>query len=125
MRGEGQEMRGSIGLEGLELECRLGVPEEERHSLQTVFVDIEIWADLAGAIASDRIEEAIDYAFMAQDLRSFVKDREFHLIERLASELVDRLFAIFPALEVRLRLSKPLPLFRAIGSFVELRVQRG
>lgn len=80
-------MTDRIRIEGLEIETRIGVPDAERATPQTVSIDIEIAADLAAAGKSDDITDTIDYGRVTQEVASLVRAAEVHLLEHLAEQI--------------------------------------
>jgi dihydroneopterin aldolase len=98
-------------VEGIELEGPHGVYAEERIEGNRFRVDVEILADLSSAVASDQLEDTIDYASVAQCVTEIGRQRRYNLIESFAGAISDELIARFPRIEelvVRLcKLSPP------------------
>ena len=93
-----------VELRGLELYGYHGVLPEERERGQRFVYDVELEVGERGA--SDRIEEAVDYRLVAAAV-SEVNDRQFELLEALASTLADTLAERFEVEHVRVRVRKP------------------
>jgi dihydroneopterin aldolase len=101
-------MIGTTGLEGLRVDCVVGIYESERRMPQTVIVDIELDYDFAAAAASDAIADTIDYDDVARAVTELAQRRAFHLIETMAEEAAAMLMARLPLLRrVRLDIRKP------------------
>ena len=95
----------TVELAGLEVYGYHGVNEDERRDGQRFLYDLAL--DVGGAGLSDRIEEAVDYRDVAACVREVSEGRRFHLLEALASAVVDALLERFPAESARVRVRKP------------------
>ena len=73
-----------IFIDGLRLDCRIGVTDEERRLTQNVLVDVSLFLDLRRAAASGRIEDTTDYREAKRLFSRFVSEGEFRLLESLA-----------------------------------------
>lgn len=69
---------------GLRFGCRLGVTATERRRLQPVWLDIALYGDWRRAGLRDRLEDTVDYAALAAELRRELDGREFRLLEAVA-----------------------------------------
>ena len=94
-------------LRGFNLAVLIGVYEWERHAPQTVQLDIEIGLPAQRAAQSDDIQDTIDYAKVAEHIRAFIHEREFHLVETLAEQLAQLIFDHFSAIWVQISAAKP------------------
>jgi 7,8-dihydroneopterin aldolase/epimerase/oxygenase len=97
-----------IFIEGLRLDCRIGVTDEERRLAQKVLLDVSLYLDLRRPAASGRIEDTADYRETKRLISQFVSEGEFLLLESLA-EGVASLALERPGLErvvVRVRKEK-------------------
>lgn len=76
-----------IRIQGLKLETRVGVPEEERAHPQEVAVDVTLVpaTDLSGL--GDEIGKTIDYFQVAEAMKFVASDGKRRLIETLAEDL--------------------------------------
>jgi len=80
-----------ITIVDLEVHYCIGVTDEERAKPQRLLVTVEMNFDFTSAVMSDRIEKTVNYHTVAQELLNFGKDRNWKLLERLASNIADRL----------------------------------
>ena len=97
-----------IVIEGLEVDCIVGVRPLERRRKQLVRLDLSLFLDLALAGRTGRISETVDYARMADEVCALLRFREYLLIEVATEELVAMLFGVHPALQaLQIRLEKP------------------
>lgn len=96
-----------IFIEGLQLECLIGVYEHERQGTQPILLDLEMVVDTTASAISDSVTDTLDYAVLLEKLTEWVSASCFNLLEALADFLAKRLFAEFSPRGLRLRLSKP------------------
>lgn len=113
-----------IVIERLEFYGRCGVTEEERQKPQLIVVDLELDGAVESAAVSDRLNETIDYARVAERIVELSTSLTCHLLETLAEQLIGMLFAEFPADRVRIWIRKlHAPLAMVAGS-VGIRFER-
>jgi dihydroneopterin aldolase len=116
-------MVGTTGLQGLRVDCIVGIYEHERQTRQPVIVDVDLDYDFAAAAASDAIGDAIDYDGVARMVTELAQRRAFQLIETMADEAAAMLLAQLPSVrKVRLEIRKPDAVPAAACAFV--RVER-
>jgi dihydroneopterin aldolase len=84
-----------IFLNGLSVECIVGIWEWERQVKQTVVLDIEMATDIRKAAASDHIDDTIDYKKVSKRLLSFVGESQFQLVETLTERVAEILIKEF------------------------------
>lgn len=97
----------TIELLGLELQGFHGVLPEERRDGQRFLVDV--WLDPEGdaGASSDRIEDAVDYRGVVAIVQEISDGRAYHLLEALATALVEALLERLAVSRVRVRIRKP------------------
>ena len=116
-------MIGTTGLKSFQIDCIVGIYEQERQTPQTVVMDIDLDYDFAAAASSDAIGDAVDYDVVASGVTELVRRRAFQLIETMAEEAAAMLLARLPQVrKVRLEIRKPAAVPAAACSFV--RVER-
>jgi dihydroneopterin aldolase len=109
-----------IYIEALEVFSLIGVYDWERQQPQRLLVDIQLYADLSQAAQTDKVQDTLNYAQVAEYIRRFCHNNEYQLIEALASRLMDALLVEFPILQkIQLKLSKPDILANAKNVAVE------
>jgi dihydroneopterin aldolase len=114
-------MIGTTGLQGLRVNCIVGIYEHERQTTQAVIMDIDLDYDFAAAAASDAIAHAVDYDGVARDVTALAERRAFQLIETMAEETAALLLAQLPVVQrVRLEIRKPDAVPAAACAFVRL-----
>ena len=79
--------RDRIQVQGLRLETRVGVPEEERADPQEVAVDLVLVPVTALSGLGDEIGRTVDYYEVTQALAKVAGEGERKLIETLAEDL--------------------------------------
>ncbi len=82
-----------IALSGIRAYGRHGVSAVERAELQPFDVDLAIDIDLDAAGRSDDLADTLDYARLHDRLVTVVTATSYALLERLASELLETVFA--------------------------------
>ena len=117
-------MKGRIGFERHEIQCRIGVTAEERERTQPIFVDLKVEVDLTRAVESDDFVDAVDYAAMAQLCTEVATRKQYQLIEKYAGDVLRELLAHFNILEAWICVRKPNALPTAACSLVELSLKR-
>ncbi len=106
-----------IAIEGVEVECVVGVYPTERDRLQPLRVDLYMEVDTRAAGQHERLRASVDYAAVASQVTFLLKACRFGMLETAAHAL-SRLLLAPPALgerraqveALRLRLTKPLAL---------------
>lgn len=111
-----ERSEGLIRLDGIEARLHLGVPDEERATLQSITVDLELsLGSVHHAASTDRIEHTVSYAPLPDLVRATCSERPVRLLENLAQRIADAVLEETDARSVRVRLNKP-------GAARELRV---
>lgn len=85
-----------------------GVFAEEAKLGQRFFVDLELGADLSAPGTTDDLETGISYADIYDVVKAAFESRRMQLIEAVAQNIVDALFAEFAGVNwIIIRLRKP------------------
>jgi dihydroneopterin aldolase len=95
-----------ISIVDLEVYCRVGVPDAERAQPQRLLLTVELESDFSAAAKSDAIADTIDYFAVTQRLLKFGAGREWKLIEKLAADIADAIFAEFKPQSVSVEVKK-------------------
>ncbi len=80
-----------ISIVDLEVFYCVGVTDEERAKPQRLLLTVDINFDFSVAAVSDRIEKTIDYFQLAQELLKLGEGRSWKLLEKLVSNIADRI----------------------------------
>jgi 7,8-dihydroneopterin aldolase/epimerase/oxygenase len=84
---------------------RHGVHDDERERGQDFVFDVELEVGERGK--SDRLEDAVDYVAVARAVREVSDERQFALLEALASAVAGELERRFAPERIRVRVRKP------------------
>lgn len=94
-----------VELHGLEVFGHHGVDDAERREGQTFLFDV--WLEVGDGALADRIEDAVDYRWVAEAIREVSDGRTFHLLEALAAAAASAIVERYPIERVRVRVRKP------------------
>ena len=99
-----------LSLNDLSLLVHLGCSAKERSTLQevTLSVEMEFFKPPLGE-KTDQIEDTFCYGEICNTLKNFVKEKHFHLIEKMARECLSLLRKKYPLTLIRLTLHKKNP----------------
>ncbi len=95
-----------ILIQGLEIWCQVGVPDDEIAVPQKLLVDVTLVAPALFESLGDEISATIDYAEVCLRLEAFAKESPRRLIETLASDMVHLLLTEFGARSVTVQIRK-------------------
>ncbi len=84
----------------------IGVWEWEKQITQSIGIDLDMCADVAGAAVTDELEDALDYKAVAQRVREFAEGSRLQLVETLAEGIAGIVIDEFPVSWVRVRVNK-------------------
>jgi len=85
-----------ILIQGLAIECHVGVPDEERAHPQRLLVNVTLVPRVGFADVQDDLTNTADYDAAARRIASVAAERPRRLIETLAADLVEMLLREFP-----------------------------
>ena len=100
-------MNDKVIVEGLEIECIIGIFDWERVTRQKVSVDLVLECDISKAAKSDSIDDTIDYKSLSKAIAALVEPSQFMLIERMAEEIATLCLGRSGVRRVTVRVSKP------------------
>lgn len=112
----------SVYIKGLRAESVIGVYEWERHIRQPLVLDLEMASDITAAARTDALDDALDYAAIANRVIALVEASEFQLLETLADAVARMIMRDFGVPWLRLRVGKPGAVAAAddVGVILEL-----
>ena len=90
----------------LEVRYRVGVTDDERRSPQRLLLRVEMQHDFSSAIKSDSIAHTLDYFAVSQALLKFGEDKEWKLVEKLASDIAQMILSKFKPASVTIEVKK-------------------
>lgn len=96
-----------ISLVGIEERGRHGMLDHERQDGQLFLVDADIYLDLQGAGASDRIEDTVDYSQISALISRIITGPPCDLLEKVATQIAEETLELENVQAVRICLHKP------------------
>lgn len=109
-----------IELVSLRVDCIVGVSPHEREREQPLYIDLAFPASFQSAAASENLEDTINYAVVAECVRSFVQTGRFHLLEALLRRLAQHLAQTYQLPALRLSVRKPQAVAHSEGARLSL-----
>ncbi|MFQ3207245.1 MAG: dihydroneopterin aldolase [Glaciecola sp.] len=104
-----------VKIQGLTVHALIGVFDFERHVKQRLILDVDMFTDLSLAASTDDVKNTIDYGKVAQRLADIADGSSYFLLEALAKEMLDMIFAEFNPQKVTLTVNKPDILKEAVN----------
>ncbi|MDF1819253.1 MAG: dihydroneopterin aldolase [Immundisolibacteraceae bacterium] len=74
-------MNGEILIENLVVNCIIGILSHERATPQRLRLDVVLQTDFSASAASDRVEDTVNYAQIADELTQLAVEGQFWLVE--------------------------------------------
>ena len=110
-----------ILVQGIEIDCFLGVYEREQARQRPVVIEVELYVPHAAKISRrDTLSETVNYERVVEAVERVVSDRRFKLVETLCAELADDLARLPGLRALKVSVTKPQPLPRARAVRVEV-----
>ena len=82
-----------IAIVDLEVQYCVGVTDQERAKPQKLLLTIEMNLDFSAAAQTDRVEKTINYQRVVDDLLQLGEGRSWKLLEKLVSNVADRILS--------------------------------
>ena len=115
-----------INIKNLEIFANHGVYPEENAIGQKFVVSVSLFLDLRNAGVSDELEKSLDYNQVCYEIKAFVEDNTFSLIETVAEGLASMLLIENPAVQkVWLEVKKPWAPVALHLETVSVEIERG
>ena len=96
-----------IFLHGLKVDTIIGIWGWERKIRQTVVIDLDMFAEIDKAAATDSVDDTLDYKLVAKRIQQFVRESEVQLVETLAERIAEIVRHEFSVRWCRVRVNKP------------------
>ncbi len=109
-----------IFVEGLQVDCIIGILPFEREETQPLIIDLVLEHDLKPAASAHDLSLSIDYAALSERVAEYVIARRAFLLEELAFELCDLILKEFKPRRVTIRLKKPQAVKMAQAAGIEV-----
>ena len=108
-------------IEGLRVNAVIGIFEWERQIEQPVLIDLVMSVDTRAAAVSDDIQDAVNYALVAELVTDLTKSLKPQLLETLANKLAAMILNHFTTVQsVQVRVKKPLAVKGAQAVGIEI-----
>jgi 7,8-dihydroneopterin aldolase/epimerase/oxygenase len=107
--GNGPETSVDVELRGLSIYTHHGVSDSEQEVGQRLEFDISFDVPDCDAVLTDRLDDTIDYAQVADIVALAATERSYRTLERLANVIAQRLMERYGSESVRVRAAKPEP----------------
>ncbi len=112
-----------IFIEGLKIDCIIGIYDYEQQKEQPLVLDCKIYYDNHSAGLDDDYSKVIDYALVCQDIEHLLKSSRFALVETAGEEIAKLILNKYRAQRLELKINKPQALPQASG--VGIIISRG
>ncbi|MEZ0298124.1 MAG: dihydroneopterin aldolase [Candidatus Methylacidiphilales bacterium] len=100
-------MSDHIRIKGLEVFAHIGVPDEERATLQKLLVNLELYVEsFANAAANDDLSNTVDYSDVVLKVRALTLNHPRKLIEALAEDIAGFVLRTYPVRCVSVEVEK-------------------
>lgn len=96
-----------VFVEGLEVDCTIGIYDWEKEIKQKLILDIEMAHDNKIPGNSDKIEDALDYQEICDLLTTYLEKSSMELIERVAETVAEMIQGLFSVPWVKVTVRKP------------------
>jgi 7,8-dihydroneopterin aldolase/epimerase/oxygenase len=113
-----------IHLNGIRGYGYTGALPEEQVLGQWFEVELWLWLDLSRPIASDRLEDTLDYRDAIAKVRTLIESAKFTLLERLADAIIESLLELAQVQRVKIHLTKVAPPIPHFSGQVIVELQR-
>ena len=116
----------NITIQNLEVFANHGVYPEENVLGQKFIISAVLYTDTRKAGKSDALEHSTNYGEVCHFIKNMIEGHTFHLIERVAEHLAEKILLTFPLIEkLDLEIKKPwAPIGLPLDS-VSIRISRG
>jgi dihydroneopterin aldolase len=102
-----------------------GVSPQEREVGQKIQIDLDLYADLSAACASDQLQDTINYESVYTSVMEVVgAGKRYRLLETLGEEICDVILGHYPVQKVEIKLRKLNLPFPNNLSHIEIQLTR-
>ena len=95
-----------IVIRRLEVECRIGVPDEERAVPQKLWITVVMQPSQGFLGLQDKVQNTVDYHDVSLKISELAGKKPRHLIETLATDLAEMMLTTYPLKAVSLEIEK-------------------
>jgi len=117
--------QGKIRLKDIQFDCIVGVLPFERENEQPVILNLTLWLDFAQAARTEDLNESIDYAKLAEELKRFIRFSCFQLVETLVVKTAEFILEHYPKADaVEVSVVKPKAVPGCLGAEASVKIRR-
>jgi dihydroneopterin aldolase len=117
--------QGQIRLKDVQFDCIVGVLPFERENEQPVILNLTLWLDFAQAAKTEDLNESIDYAKLAEELKAFIRLSCFKLVETLVVKTAEYVLEHYPKADaVEVSIVKPKAVPGCLGAEASVKISR-
>ena len=109
-----------VFVNGLKVEAVIGVFDWERAITQPLLIDIALETDISRAAVSDDVSDALSYKEVCDDVSEWCIEIKAKLLEHLAGQISDKLFAKYACQKITLSIAKPTAIAQADAVGVQI-----
>ncbi|MGE6244884.1 dihydroneopterin aldolase [Psychrobacter proteolyticus] len=109
-----------VFIKGLKVEAVIGVFDWERAITQPLLIDIALETDISRAAVSDDVSDALSYKEVCDDVSEWCKQIQAKLLEHLAGQISDKIFAKYHCQKITLSIAKPTAITQADAVGVQI-----
>ncbi len=109
-----------VFIKGLKIEAVIGVYDWERAITQPLLIDIALETDISRAAVSDDVSDALSYKEVCDDVSEWCKEIQAKLLEHLAGQISDKIFAKYDCQKITLSIAKPTAIAQADAVGVQI-----
>ena len=109
-----------VFIKGLKVEAVIGVFDWERAITQPLLIDIALETDISRAAVSDDVSDALSYKEVCDDVSEWCKEIQAKLLEHLAGQISDKIFAKYDCQKITLSIAKPTAITQADAVGVQI-----
>lgn len=96
-----------ISISHLPCEAVIGTKHEEKTTIQPLMLHLQFSYDAQKACLSDRLEDAVDYSQLAEDVQIYIRQSRFQLLESLLFHLKQHIETHYPITSLHITIDKP------------------
>jgi dihydroneopterin aldolase len=96
-----------IRLNDLRVRGRHGANPGERSKEQDFVINVELTLDLSVACKSDNLGDTVNYSTVHKSIMRLVSEKSYHLLERLAVDIIEEIFRDGRVERARVSIAKP------------------
>jgi len=90
-------VKGEILIEDLAVNCIIGILSYERATAQKLLLNITMEIDFSVVGESDRVEDTVNYAEIAERISELAVGRQFQLVEAMVATACQQILTDYPA----------------------------